>query len=412
MREGRTDPDSWPRTSAVSGRSLPTGDHRSARTGGADAPIGLRDFAEHVPLHLPLPLIARRPESCATRRTGSGTVQMIEVQLLGATEVRTAGRTYRGRDFGGAKPRQLLEVLALHAGQPVSKDRLADLLWDGEPPASFLTTLESYVSLLRRKLQPGVPARASMIRTVHGGYLLDGDQVQVDSGAVAALVARARGARAATALPLLQEALERGTGELLASEDGATWADSARQAHSRLMIDAATQGATYALQLGRPELAVELADAALARDPLAEEACRCAMRGLWTASRTAEALRRYSDLRTALADELGVDPAPATQSLMGQLLRDEAPPAVPLARRSTDLPLAEAGTPPRQVDQLAGAIVTALRGSRPGRPAQDEDPLLVAMLQGVLDHLRSETPAPVLGLPVGAAAASSLFAVA
>ena len=99
---------------------------------------------------------------------------MIEIQVIGTTRVRIDSRVVEGRDFGGVKPRHLLEILALDLGSPVSKERLADLLWDGEPPTSYVATLEGYVSLLRSRLQPGVPARTSIVRTVNGGYVLDG----------------------------------------------------------------------------------------------------------------------------------------------------------------------------------------------------------------------------------------------
>lgn len=320
---------------------------------------------------------------------------MIAVQLIGPTRVCTDGHVLQGRDFGGAKPRQLLELLALHVGTPVSKDRIADLLWEGAPPASWVTTLEGYVSVLRGRLQPGLAARSSVVRTVQGGYLLDPEQVRVDLRAVQDQVLRARGARPGSALGLLREALAAGQGELLAESGSPTWAVAARHAHERLLRDAGTSAAQHALALGQPDLAVTIADAVLERDPLAEEACRCAMRGLWSTGRSAEALRRHSALRRALADELGVDPAPATQSLMTSLLRDEPAPAVPSQRRGTDLPPAVAGRPLRQVDLLSGALVTALRRSAPA--ADDEDPELIALLEGVLRHLQA---APADARPV------------
>ncbi len=314
---------------------------------------------------------------------------MIQVRLTGATTVLTSDRVVSGRDFGGVKVRRLLEVLALQLGTPVSKDRLSELLWDGQPPASWLATLEAYVSQLRGRLQPGVPARASVIRTVNGGYLLDAEQVQVDVGTARDLVARARTARPGVALPLLREALEL-DGDLLPGSVGTEWADSARQEHLVLRVSAATAAAQHALHLGQPALAVTLADEALSLDPMAEEAVRCVMQGLWATGRTAEALRRHGELRRVLADELGVDPSPQTQALLTQLLRDEAPPVMPLQRRGTDRPLSVAGTPERTVDLLAGAVVVALRRTSVAVGDADEDPVLVDKLEQVLRHLRGE----------------------
>ena len=320
---------------------------------------------------------------------------MIDVQLLGATEVRTADALLTGRDFGGAKPRQLLELLSLNVGVPLSKDRLADLLWDGCPPVSFLTTLEGYVSLLRRRIEPGVPAGRSAIRTVQGGYLLDGGAVRVDCRQVQDLVGQARVARAGVALSELRRALELGDGELLSSSASTAWAATARHAHLRLLVDAATTAAEHAVQLGRLDLAVTLADRALALDPMAEQACRCVMTALWSLGRTAEALRHHAELRTVLAEELGVDPDPATQALMGRLLRDEAPPVVSFCRRSTDgAPAADPDTA-RQVDLLASELVAALRRSTPAVGQEHDDPRLVSLLRRVVRHLQAMDGEPL-----------------
>lgn len=326
---------------------------------------------------------------------------MIHVQLVGAMSVRTDSRELTGRDFGGIKPRRLLELLALALGTPVSKERLADLIWDGEPPTSYLTTLESYVSLLRGRLQPGVPARASVIRTVNGGYLLDPEQVTVDTRTVRDLTAQARTLRPGAALPLLREALELAAGDLLPGSAGVAWADAARHEHLVLRVETATSAALHSLHLGLPGLAVTLADEALSLDPLAEEACRCAMQGLWATGRTAESLRRHAHLRRVLSDELGADPAPQTQALLQRLLRDEAPPVIPVQRRGTDRPMAVAGTPESTVDLLAGALVVALRRKATTVTERDDDPVLLGLLEQVLRHLHGDAVLDRLTLRAG-----------
>ena len=77
---------------------------------------------------------------------------MIEITLFGPTVISGAGTRLVGSDLGGAKPRPLLEMLALDLGAPVAKDLLAERLWDGRPPASYIATVESYVCALRRRL--------------------------------------------------------------------------------------------------------------------------------------------------------------------------------------------------------------------------------------------------------------------
>lgn len=44
------------------------------------------------------------------------------------------GRALGPDDLGGRKPTQVLEILLVHLGQAVPKDRVADLLWGDRPP--------------------------------------------------------------------------------------------------------------------------------------------------------------------------------------------------------------------------------------------------------------------------------------
>src|SRR5690349_23435767 len=73
----------------------------------------------------------------------------MEIRLLGLVEATLDDRPIA---LGGAKQRALLAVLALHAGEPVTVDRLIEALWGEEPPASALKLVQLYVSQLRRVL--------------------------------------------------------------------------------------------------------------------------------------------------------------------------------------------------------------------------------------------------------------------
>jgi DNA-binding SARP family transcriptional activator len=58
----------------------------------------------------------------------------MEFRILGPLEAVADGRVVA---LDAAKPRALLAILLLHAGEPVSRDRLVEDLWDGRPPATF-----------------------------------------------------------------------------------------------------------------------------------------------------------------------------------------------------------------------------------------------------------------------------------
>jgi DNA-binding SARP family transcriptional activator len=77
---------------------------------------------------------------------------MIHFGLLGPLEVAIDGKQV---DIGGIQPRTVLAVLLAAAARVVSADAIADAVWGDDAPASATGTLQSYVSRLRRVLEPG-----------------------------------------------------------------------------------------------------------------------------------------------------------------------------------------------------------------------------------------------------------------
>jgi DNA-binding response OmpR family regulator len=69
-----------------------------------------------------------------------------------AVEVRRDGDPL---ELGGPQQRAVLAHLVLEAGRVVPVDRLISRVWGDEPPAAALGTLQSYISRLRRALEPG-----------------------------------------------------------------------------------------------------------------------------------------------------------------------------------------------------------------------------------------------------------------
>ena len=81
------------------------------------------------------------------QHTGPDGSRAFGVHLFGHTTVHTPDRILRASDFMG-----------------VRKTAIAEQIWAGRPPRRWQVTLESYVALLRRAMQPGVPGRTA--RTV------------------------------------------------------------------------------------------------------------------------------------------------------------------------------------------------------------------------------------------------------
>ena len=113
---------------------------------------------------------------------------MLEFRILGPLAVSAAGQPVA---LGGVKQRALLVVLLLHRGQPLSGDRLIDLLWGERAPATAPAALRVHVANLRKALGPDVVLRE------RGGYLLAADGFEVDADRFTALAQDGRTALAA-----------------------------------------------------------------------------------------------------------------------------------------------------------------------------------------------------------------------
>ncbi len=103
----------------------------------------------------------------------------LKLQLLGPVEATIDGRPI---SLGPKKQRGLLAVLALHANETVSVDRLVDALWGDRPPATARKMVQLYVSQLRRLLA----ADSAQIVTQGRGYELRIDPTAVDVSVVRA----------------------------------------------------------------------------------------------------------------------------------------------------------------------------------------------------------------------------------
>jgi DNA-binding SARP family transcriptional activator len=216
-----------------------------------------------------------------------------------------------------------LEILLLQLGRPVSKDRLIELLWEGSPPPEALASLESYVSVLRRNLQPG-SGKAGPLRTSNGGYVMDREMVDLDVDRFDVLVRLAEQAAPPEAYLLLIEALQLATAPLLGDELRAAWAEDERSRHAIKVTAARILAAETASELNLTDDVVRWANVALAGDPLSERAWTVLILGLEQGGRHAEGLRAYDRCRRAMETELGCAPGPKLQEVYVRLLRATA----------------------------------------------------------------------------------------
>jgi len=239
---------------------------------------------------------------------------VLEFRILGPLEV------VDGEDalhLGGQKQRALLALLLLDPNRVVSTDRIVDALWGEEPPRTAATSLQNFVSQLRKLLGP------ETLVTKPPGYELRLAGEQLDLQRFRRLVDEARGEPPEERAERLQLALALWRGPPLADLGFESFAQSeiARLEESRLAV--VEDRIEAELEAGRhAELAGELETLA-EEHPLRERLRAQLMLALYRAGRQAEALQIYHDTRRVLVEELGIDPSPSLQHLHGSILRQD-----------------------------------------------------------------------------------------
>jgi DNA-binding SARP family transcriptional activator len=237
----------------------------------------------------------------------------VDIYLFGAIRVDLGATVLHRRDFGGRKPKQLLQLLALHP-RGLSKERLAELMWDGGTPSNVTATLEHYACVLRSKLTtPGLPGSKVVVREP-GGYRLDRQVARLDIDRFDALVAARPDPQARDA------ALALAVGDLFEDEPYAAWATAARVRYRVRCVQLLLNAAQAALLAGDADQAITLAERAVASDLLNERAYQMLVVGHYVLDDQRAALAAYHQCRTTLAAEVGVDPLPVTRSLFDGVL--------------------------------------------------------------------------------------------
>jgi DNA-binding SARP family transcriptional activator len=221
--------------------------------------------------------------------------------------------------LGGLKQRALLALLLLEAPKPISSDRLIDALWAEQPPRTAATSLQNFVSQLRKTLG------SEVLVTKPPGYALAIRPEQVDLTRFRQLVATARattdaGQRGAG----MREALDLWRGTPLADFEFEPFAqpEIARLEEERLA--AIEERIDADLEAGRHTEIVGEVEALVDRHPSRERLRAHLMLALYRSGRQAEALDVYQDARRTLVDQLGIEPGRDLQQLHGEILRQDA----------------------------------------------------------------------------------------
>jgi DNA-binding SARP family transcriptional activator len=230
------------------------------------------------------------------------------------------------------KPRSVLALLLLHANQTVPVPDLIQELWGSEPPASALTTLQTYILQLRKRFSdalaiPTSAVAASVLVTVPGGYQFRSSSDDFD-------------------LPRYQRLAADGQRELVAGNDAlaaerlgqaqALWRGPAladvqtgpilqpqvkRLQESRLTT--MEQSIEARLRLGQHQEVLSELAGMTAQYRLHENLHALFMVALHRSGRRQEALRVFQQLRTTMIEDLGLEPSKQLHLLQQAILADD-----------------------------------------------------------------------------------------
>ncbi|WP_027861148.1 BREX system ATP-binding domain-containing protein [Marmoricola sp. URHB0036] len=281
------------------------------------------------------------------------------VRVLGPSQVALGDDPASVTGLGARKPRSVVAALALRLGSDVSPDLLVDLVWGAEPPRGAHGTLHSYLSGVRRVLEPGLGPRQkpTVLLTSDHGYRLDLPRHQIDAHRFADEVRASRRVLAPLATQFstgpatdwpdraaVSDHVDRLEG-LLGLWSGEAYADLPDHPDvvlERSSLDQLRRGAEEdrvlgLLALGDHAVVVAATEQATARYPLQERVWALHALALARSGRQADALAALRRIRRTLADELGLDPGQELRDLeqavlaqdpvLQQWLRPEAVPA-------------------------------------------------------------------------------------
>jgi DNA-binding SARP family transcriptional activator/tetratricopeptide (TPR) repeat protein len=249
---------------------------------------------------------------------------MVRFRLLGEVSVTADDQPV---DIGHARQRAVLAVLLIEVNRAVPADTLVDRVWGDRLPRRPREALYGYLSRLRAVVP--ISRRPS-------GYVLTADPLTVDVHRFRELTSRAQAFEDdENALTTLDTALALWRGEPFAGLDSG-WLSEVREDLERRRRAVELDRNDLRLRLGLHDLV--LADAHL-QATTNERLAGQVMLALHRSGHQADALRYFEQVRSRLAEELGVDPGSALRGVQYQVLSAD----------TTVTTMAEVSAVPRQL---------------------------------------------------------------
>ena len=230
--------------------------------------------------------------------------------------------------LGGRMPRAVLALLLLRANEVVSSDQLVEELWAGAPPASGAKGLHVHVSRLRRALAAGhSDSDGERLVSTAGGYVLRVGPEELDVQRCERLIGEGRSLLAAgrpdQALAALSGAAELWRGDVLAEFQYDAFAQGEIARLGELRAAVLEERIVVEMLLGREAQVLGELERLVRDYPYRERLRGQLMLALYRTGRQAEALAAYRAARSALVDELGIEPSVELRQLHEAILAQD-----------------------------------------------------------------------------------------
>ncbi|MEE4193621.1 MAG: BTAD domain-containing putative transcriptional regulator, partial [Anaerolineae bacterium] len=242
----------------------------------------------------------------------------LTIHLLGQFQVLLNGKAIT--HFATDKVRALLAYLAIENQYPHRREKLAALFWPEKSESTARTNLRRALADLRANIQDSDTAPPFLLVTRKDIQLNLDHSIEIDCLLLDQLANH--GCKNQQDLENCDQLLELFQGDFLEGfslpDCGSfdEWLLTVREQYNRRMIHVLEQVIQYHQEQHKYNLALPYGRRLVTLSPWQEDSYRQLMRLLVLAGHREEALLQYDDLKTTLAEELGIEPEPATTQLM------------------------------------------------------------------------------------------------
>ncbi len=242
----------------------------------------------------------------------------VKIFTLGKFEILRDDKPLADAGKVQKKPLEMLKIIIAEGGVDVPVHRVTEALWPDADGDLAHKSFEMTLSRLRRLM-----GEEDVIRHSAGQLSIDPLYCRVDSLDLGRIIGEIRKSAGDRALLLSEKAIRLYRGPFLPSDSALP-----RIAHRREMLRNSLL--RIIIMVGRHyeqardwEKAVEYYIKGLDTDHLSEEACQRLMICYSQLGRNADAVRAYLLCRSALADQLGIQPSPETEAIYSSIIQNK-----------------------------------------------------------------------------------------